>query len=64
MAAEQGWTVDGANLHLHSTGMVGTNHRCVIAVLSKQLASIGYPAGQAQVTTATRHLTSALGLAT
>ncbi|WP_051342672.1 serine hydrolase [Pseudonocardia spinosispora] len=63
VAAKQGWMRDGANLHLHSTGMVGANHRYLIAVLTKQPVSLGYAAGQARVTTATQLLTSALGVA-
>lgn len=62
VAAKQGWMTDGPSLYLHSTGVLGPGHRYVIAVLSKQAVGTGYPAGRANVSSATKRLTGALGL--
>ncbi|MCU1654847.1 MAG: putative alanine rich lipoprotein LppW [Pseudonocardia sp.] len=62
VAAKQGWMVDGASEYLHSTGVLGTGNRYVIAVLTKRPASDGYPAGRADVSGAVGRLTGSLGL--
>jgi len=62
VAAKQGWMVDRGWEYLHSTGVVGSDDRYLIAVLTKRPASDGYPVGRADVTTATSQLTSALSL--
>jgi len=64
VAAKQGWMADAGWEYLHSTGVVGSNDRYVIAVLSKRPASDGYPVGRADVSAATSQLTSSLSLAT
>jgi beta-lactamase class A len=62
VAAKQGWMVDGGSEYLHSTGVLGTNNRYVIAVLTKQPASDGYAAGRSEVSGAVGRLTGSLGL--
>jgi len=62
VAAKQGWMVDRGWEYLHSTGVVGSNDRYVIAVLTKRPASDGYPVGRADLTAATSQLTSALSV--
>jgi hypothetical protein len=62
VAAKQGWMIDGSHMYLHSTGMVGPNHRYLIAVLSKQPASVGWAAGRQRLDTAVGALTGSLGL--
>jgi len=62
VAAKQGWMIDGPYEYLHSTGVVGSGNRYVIAVLTKRPASNGYAAGRADVSTAVGDLTGPLGL--
>jgi hypothetical protein len=62
VAAKQGWMVDGGSEYLHSTGIVGSGNRFVVAVLSKRPASNGYDVGRADVSTAVGRLTGSLGL--
>jgi hypothetical protein len=62
IAAKQGWMIDGSHMYLHSTGAVGPDHRYLIAVLSKQLASVGWAAGRQRLDTAVGALTGSLGL--
>ncbi|MDT7684632.1 MAG: hypothetical protein QOG57_4942 [Pseudonocardiales bacterium] len=62
VAAKQGWMIDGSHMYLHSTGMVGPNHRYLVAVLSKQPASVGWAAGRQRLDTAIGTLTGSLGL--
>jgi hypothetical protein len=62
VAAKQGWMIDGSHMYLHSTGMVGPNHRYLVAVLSKQLASVGWAAGRQRLDTAVGALTGSLGV--
>jgi hypothetical protein len=61
-AGKQGWMRSQGNLYLHSTGMVGTDHRYLVAMLSKQSASVGYPAGRQRLDAAMGAVASALGL--
>ncbi|HEX4358141.1 MAG TPA: serine hydrolase [Pseudonocardia sp.] len=62
VAAKQGWMLDGGSEYLHSTGIVGSGNRFLIAVLSKRPASNGYDVGRADVSTAVGRLTGSLGL--
>ena len=62
VAAKQGWMVDGGSEYLHSTGIVGSGDRYLVAVLSKRPASSGYDVGRADVSTAVGRLTGSLGL--
>ena len=61
-AGKQGWMVDKGHLYLHSTGLLGAKHRYVVAVLSKQEGSVGYPAGRKRMDTAVGALGGVLGL--
>jgi hypothetical protein len=61
-AGKQGWMVDKGSLYLHSTGLLGAKHRYVVAVLSKQAGSVGYPAGRKRMDTAVGALGGVLGL--
>ena len=61
-AGKQGWMRARGTLYLHSTGMVGTDHRYLVAMLSKQSASVGYPAGRQRLDSAMGAVASALGL--
>ena len=60
--AKQGWMVDGGSEYLHSSGIVGSGNRYLVAVLSKRPASNGYDVGRADVSTAVGRLTGSLGL--
>lgn len=61
-AGKQGWMVDRGHLYLHSTGLLGAKHRYVVAMLSKQAGSVGYPAGRQRLDTAVGALGGVLGL--
>jgi len=61
-AGKQGWMRTRGNLYLHSTGMVGTDHRYLVAMLSKQSASVDYPTGRQRLDSAMGAVASALGL--
>jgi hypothetical protein len=60
---KQGWMVDRGNLYLHTTGVVGQDHRYVIVVLSKQPASVGYPLARQRIDSAVSSIAAALGVA-
>lgn len=62
VAAKQGWMVDGGSEYLHSTGIVGSGNRYLVAVLSRRPASNGYDVGRADISTAVGRLTGSLGL--
>ncbi|HEX4251126.1 MAG TPA: serine hydrolase [Pseudonocardia sp.] len=62
VAAKQGWMVDDGYEYLHSTGIVGSDNRFLVAVLSKRPASNGYDVARADVSTAVGRLTGSLGL--
>ena len=59
--AKQGWMIDGSDMMLHTTGVLGANDEYVVAVLSRQPSSRGWPAGSAVVTQAAAVLIKALG---
>jgi len=61
-AGKQGWMRTRGNLYLHSTGMVGMDHRYLVAMLSKQSASVDYPTGRQRLDAAMGAVASALGL--
>jgi hypothetical protein len=61
-AGKQGWMIDNGSLYLHTSGVVGENRRYVIVVLSKQPASVGYPAARQRLDSAIGGLAEALGL--
>jgi hypothetical protein len=61
VAAKQGWMIDGRSEYLHSTGVLGTGDRYVVAVLTKRPAADGYATGRAEVTTSVSRLVGALG---
>ncbi|GAA1300265.1 serine hydrolase [Pseudonocardia xinjiangensis] len=60
VAAKQGWMWIGSDFDLHTTGVLGADHRYVIAVLSKNPARVGSAAVRATVTTAAHDAEAAL----
>ncbi|NMH96021.1 serine hydrolase [Pseudonocardia acidicola] len=61
VAAKQGWMWFGSDFYLHTTGVVGSDDRYVVALLSKQPASEGSAAASTSVTAATNDVLAALG---
>ncbi|HEX5116604.1 MAG TPA: hypothetical protein VFW65_15515 [Pseudonocardiaceae bacterium] len=47
--AKQGWMIAGSEMILNTTGVLGARNQYVVAILTKQSASIGYPQGRANV---------------
>jgi hypothetical protein len=47
--AKQGWMIAGSEMILNTTGVLGDHDQYVVAILTKQSASIGYPQGRANV---------------
>lgn len=62
VAAKQGWMTLGPSMYLHSTGLIGTGDRYVVAVLTKSPMAAGFPGGRAAVTAAVTRVLSALPL--
>jgi len=61
-AGKQGWMIDRGHLYMHSTGVLGPGHRYVMVVLSKHLASVGYPEGRQRLDSAVWAMAGVLGL--
>lgn len=63
--AKQGWMIAGSEMILNTTGVLGARDQYVVAILTKQSASIGYPQGRANVNAASvlvlKHLNPGLG---
>ncbi len=62
--AKQGWMIAGSEMILNTTGVLGTDNQYLVAILTKQSASIGYPQGRANVNRASRILQQTLAPAT
>ena len=60
VAAKQGWMWIGSDFYLHSTGVLGTDQRYVVAVLTKNRASAGAPSARTRVTRAVSEIEQAL----
>jgi hypothetical protein len=60
VAAKQGWMWIGDDFYLHSTGVLGSGDRYVVAVLSENRADAGSAAARTTVTTAVAGVENAL----
>ncbi|HEX3649993.1 MAG TPA: hypothetical protein VHV49_16315, partial [Pseudonocardiaceae bacterium] len=58
--AKQGWMIAGSTMILNTTGVLGVRDQYVVAILTKQSASIGYPQGRANVNRAGQLVLKAL----
>lgn len=63
--AKQGWMIAGSEMILNTTGVLGARDQYVVAILTRQSASIGYSQGRANVNRASglalKALTPGLG---
>jgi hypothetical protein len=62
--AKQGWMIAGSEMILNTTGVLGSDNQYLVAILTKQSASIGYPQGRANVNKASKILQTTLAPAT
>jgi hypothetical protein len=62
--AKQGWMIAGSEMILNTTGALGSDNQYLVAILTKQSASIGYPQGRANVNQASKLLQATLAPAT
>jgi hypothetical protein len=59
--AKQGWMIAGSVMILNTTGALGTDNDYLVAILTKQSASIGYSNGRANVNRASTLVKKLLG---
>jgi hypothetical protein len=59
--AKQGWMEFKSMIMLHTTGVLDSHNEYIVALLSRQPESSGYPAGRAHVDAATAAMLTALG---
>jgi hypothetical protein len=62
--AKQGWMIAGSTMILNTTGVLGTDNQYLVAILTKQSAGLGYPAGRANVNKASSKVQEILAPAT
>lgn len=58
--AKQGWMIAGSEMILNTTGVLGARNQYVVAIMTKQSASIGYSQGRANVNRASDLVLKAL----
>ncbi|HEX5405337.1 MAG TPA: serine hydrolase [Pseudonocardiaceae bacterium] len=58
--AKQGWMIAGSQMILNTTGVLGSDNKYVIAIMTKQSAGIGYSRGRANVDKASSLVQKAL----
>ncbi|HKN99100.1 MAG TPA: hypothetical protein VJX10_18405, partial [Pseudonocardiaceae bacterium] len=62
--AKQGWMIAGSTMILNTTGVLGSDNQYLVAILTKQSAGLGYPAGRENVNKASSAVQKILAPAT